>query len=201
MYLNIFTFFWCLDKKMKKELLYIFANILLNCGSHQIDVYDEELFIKQLQTGHVYSLFQFTTTWDVNIFEQKMRKIFNYCLVVHFTFLYLWTNCSSNFNLLCLSYFSFALQFFPKVLWWDFIQIWHCGDAFHYDSGKMAIQQMGLSSDYSSDWNWIMGLVSSRPQYDKVCIFFIFFCYCSLKHVGIVPKWNNKTLFQNEQNK
>ena len=60
---------------MKQGLLYfIFMNILLNFRCHPTDVYDEELFIKQLQTGHVYSLFQFSTTWDVNIFEQKMRK-------------------------------------------------------------------------------------------------------------------------------
>jgi len=38
------------------------------------DDYNEELFVKQLKSGHVYSMFQFATTWNVNIFEEKFRK-------------------------------------------------------------------------------------------------------------------------------
>uniref|UniRef100_A0A7M5XCM6 GPI transamidase component PIG-T n=2 Tax=Clytia hemisphaerica TaxID=252671 RepID=A0A7M5XCM6_9CNID len=42
------------------------------------DVYDEELSIKQLQSGHVYSQFQFVTTWNVNVFEQQIPPHYNF---------------------------------------------------------------------------------------------------------------------------
>jgi len=37
------------------------------------DSFTEELFIKPLPTGHLYSYFQFTTKWDVNPEETKLR--------------------------------------------------------------------------------------------------------------------------------
>ena len=40
------------------------------------DNFNEELFIRQLPSGHVYSFFQFTTTWNVNIFDEPLRKKF-----------------------------------------------------------------------------------------------------------------------------
>ena len=33
------------------------------------DEFHEEMFIKPLESGHVYNHFQFTTTWDVDLFD------------------------------------------------------------------------------------------------------------------------------------
>ena len=61
----------------------IIFTVAFFCDARQNDFFDEELFLKQLQSGHVYSLFQFSTTWDVNIFEQTIRM---FVTDFHFTF-------------------------------------------------------------------------------------------------------------------
>lgn len=38
------------------------------------DTFHEELLVYQLTSGHVYTQFQFSTLWNVNIFEEKLRK-------------------------------------------------------------------------------------------------------------------------------
>ncbi|KAG1670228.1 GPI transamidase component PIG-T [Nymphon striatum] len=45
----------------------LFLLISTSCYSLTDDSFSEELFIKPLPTGHVYSYFQFTTKWDVDI--------------------------------------------------------------------------------------------------------------------------------------
>lgn len=39
--------------------------------------FSEELLIKPLPTGHVYSFFQFTTKWDVDPEETKRESAFS----------------------------------------------------------------------------------------------------------------------------
>ena len=39
------------------------------------DEFNEEMFIKPLESGHVYTHFQFTTTWDVNIYDKSDCKL------------------------------------------------------------------------------------------------------------------------------
>ena len=50
-------------------LLSTVALISLNgcCLGLSEDAFHEELFIKPLPTGHVYTHFQFTTTWEVEL--------------------------------------------------------------------------------------------------------------------------------------
>lgn len=43
-----------------------------SCASK--DEYHEELLIKPLPTGHVYTYFQFTTLWDVDIKDHEACK-------------------------------------------------------------------------------------------------------------------------------
>ena len=43
----------------------------LNIVNAASETFSEELFIKPLPTGHLYSYFQFTTKWDVNPEEIK----------------------------------------------------------------------------------------------------------------------------------
>ena len=38
------------------------------------DVFHEELLLRPLKTGHVYTHFQFTTVWDVDIRDPKACK-------------------------------------------------------------------------------------------------------------------------------
>lgn len=63
----------------------VFLFVLLSCVHYGFcdDEFTEELFIKPLPTGHVYSYFQFTTTWDVtntnrfhyNLFPKSLGEI------------------------------------------------------------------------------------------------------------------------------
>ena len=48
-----------------------FLIVLFKCADGSEETFSEELFIKPLPTGHVYSYFQFTTKWDVNPEETK----------------------------------------------------------------------------------------------------------------------------------
>lgn len=52
-------------------LLLLLAIGLLHCANASSETLSEELFIKPLPTGHVYSHFQFTIKWDVNPEETK----------------------------------------------------------------------------------------------------------------------------------
>jgi len=45
------------------------------------DSFSEELFIKPLPTGHLYSYFQFTTKWDVNPEETKCKYFDSKCYI------------------------------------------------------------------------------------------------------------------------
>lgn len=49
-------------------LVFLFSAI--NCKTNEVkqngDSFREELFIKPLQNGHIYSYFQFTTVWNAN---------------------------------------------------------------------------------------------------------------------------------------
>lgn len=50
--------------------------MVLNISSTaSTDTFEEELFVEQLPNGFVYSLFQFTTSWNVNAFEEHLCKI------------------------------------------------------------------------------------------------------------------------------
>ena len=58
-----------------------FVSLLLLLGTLNIvkassETFSEELFIKPLPTGHLYSYFQFTTKWDVNPEETKCTHSF-----------------------------------------------------------------------------------------------------------------------------
>ena len=44
-----------------------FISINSCCLGLHDDAFHEELFIKPLPTGHIYTHFQFTTTWDVEL--------------------------------------------------------------------------------------------------------------------------------------
>ena len=48
-----------------------FTLISINASSES---FSEELLIKPLPTGHVYSFFQFTTKWDVDPEETKREQ-------------------------------------------------------------------------------------------------------------------------------
>ncbi|XP_077982557.1 GPI-anchor transamidase component PIGT-like [Glandiceps talaboti] len=56
----------------------IFLTLLLIevCNGSQ-DNFDEELYIKPLSSGHVYTHFQFTTTWDIDIHDQSSFAHYN----------------------------------------------------------------------------------------------------------------------------
>ncbi|XP_047140682.1 GPI transamidase component PIG-T isoform X1 [Hydra vulgaris] len=41
------------------------------------DSFSEELFLKQLPSGHLYSLFQFTNSLEVNLFDNRLPEHFN----------------------------------------------------------------------------------------------------------------------------
>ncbi|XP_002736149.2 GPI-anchor transamidase component PIGT-like [Saccoglossus kowalevskii] len=47
-------------------------------GLSNPDKFDEELFIRPLPSGHVYSHFQFTTTWDVDVHDPSTFAHYNF---------------------------------------------------------------------------------------------------------------------------
>lgn len=54
----------------------LFISTIISCRGVEYDYKDsfsEELFIKPLATGHLYSYFQFTTKWDINPEENKCK--------------------------------------------------------------------------------------------------------------------------------
>lgn len=64
---------------MLKKLLFLLILItqILN-SSQNNDNFNEELFIKPLQSGHVNTYFQFTTKWDL---EKSDSRMFGYVLL------------------------------------------------------------------------------------------------------------------------
>ena len=52
-----------------------FTGKSINC-SVQKDTFTEELFIKPLPTGHLYSFFQFTTKWDVDPEQTVCKQLY-----------------------------------------------------------------------------------------------------------------------------
>lgn len=54
---------------------------LIASRSASTDTFEEELFVDQLPNGFVYSLFQFTTSWKVDIFEEELCELFRSLLI------------------------------------------------------------------------------------------------------------------------
>lgn len=66
---------------MLKKLLFLLVLITQIINSLQNnDYFNEELFIKPLQSGHVNSYFQFTTKWDLD--KNDSRKL-GYVLILN----------------------------------------------------------------------------------------------------------------------
>lgn len=64
---------------MLKKLLFLLILITQIINSLQNnDYFNEELFIKPLQSGHVNSYFQFTTKWDL---EKNDSRKFGYVFI------------------------------------------------------------------------------------------------------------------------
>ena len=64
----VMTFKMALPMGMRFLLSSIaFISINSCCLGLYDDAFHEELFIKPLPTGHIYTHFQFTTTWDVEL--------------------------------------------------------------------------------------------------------------------------------------
>ena len=62
------TFKMALSMEMRFLLSSIaFISLHSCCLGLYEDAFHEELFIKPLPTGHIYTHFQFTTTWDVEL--------------------------------------------------------------------------------------------------------------------------------------
>ncbi|XP_013389668.1 GPI transamidase component PIG-T [Lingula anatina] len=56
---------------MIMRLFFAGSFLSLISGVHVADVFNEELLIKPLDSGHVYAHFQFTTKWDIDIQTQQ----------------------------------------------------------------------------------------------------------------------------------
>ena len=61
----------------KMQMLILLMLGLLRSNFAAEDDFHEELYIRQLPTGHVYSLFQFTTHVDQDLFHNEMSSHFN----------------------------------------------------------------------------------------------------------------------------
>lgn len=46
---------------------------IARCSSDTNDIFDEELMLKVLPSGHVYAHFQFTTLWQTDIEQQTCK--------------------------------------------------------------------------------------------------------------------------------
>ncbi|XP_059149717.1 GPI transamidase component PIG-T-like [Physella acuta] len=57
--------------KIKKMIVFFSAILFLSVRAFQKDEHSEELFIKPLSKGYVYSHFQFTTKWNASIQDPK----------------------------------------------------------------------------------------------------------------------------------
>lgn len=57
-----------------KKIIFLSAILFLSVRAFQKDEHSEELFIKPLSKGYVYSHFQFTTKWNASIQDPKTCK-------------------------------------------------------------------------------------------------------------------------------
>ena len=105
------------------------------------DSFTEELFIKPLPTGHLYSYFQFTTKWDVNPEETKCKHFCFHCKFFR------WFNQFS----VC---FSEALQLVSESTWRNHRETFNSGTSRQLDSEFLAHWQMGLSCQICRTWCW-----------------------------------------------
>lgn len=66
------TFF----SSLKLVLIYLFGHYII-CEAHGrnfSDTFNEELVLKPLPNGYIFSHFQFTTTWDVQLTDEGACK-------------------------------------------------------------------------------------------------------------------------------
>ena len=59
-----------------KDLVLIIFLIFFICTRIEAvkDTFYEELFVKPLESGHLYNHFQFTTTWGVDLYDTSQCK-------------------------------------------------------------------------------------------------------------------------------
>jgi len=53
-------------------IILCFAIKIVYCSSE--DAFHEELYLKHLSSGHVYTHFQFTTTWNASLEDENACK-------------------------------------------------------------------------------------------------------------------------------
>ena len=65
-----------MTEAMSKQVIsVVLLCVVITVVRSQSDRFDEELFVRPLQSGHVYSHFQFTTRWDVDQSDQLACKL------------------------------------------------------------------------------------------------------------------------------
>ena len=62
-------------KMMLLSAILLLTNTMIKCETSK-EKFVEELYMKETPSGHVYSHFQFTTSWDTDI-RQKTREHYN----------------------------------------------------------------------------------------------------------------------------
>ncbi|XP_057291303.1 GPI transamidase component PIG-T-like [Hydractinia symbiolongicarpus] len=141
------------------------------------DTFHEELLVHQLTSGHVYTQFQFSTLWNVNIFEEKLPLHFN-------LFPKSFAEIVSSFGIaeLHLSMTQGRWRYnkwgYPILNAPPGIELWVW---FHPDANKTSVDEQwhglvhALSGQFCSSLNFINDAVTSSPN-------------LSMKPLGVWPE-------------